>query len=215
MFEDPKMKAYIGQLARAVNGLTQQLKEARAEIEMLKASARPLTVQEEIDKIPGRRVWYNYVGSVNFTATQRGTRGEPIIIESISQDGPFIQTAYPLVVWKPVTPDGGAAPTNLGRWRPVYSWPLPTQELGGDIIDISWEVQDGGPNRDFQNAPVPPIFTRSDVVQPLPVPVLWTPNSSIKFTPTYEAINFDDTVDEATTEGVLRVVMPGYKICNM
>lgn len=168
---------------------------------------------EEIDAIQGRRIYYPLVGRISFTAAQAGTRGLPITLK-VSQDGPFIQTAWPLAIWKPNEPSNAA---NFGRWRPPYSWPLPDQVLNTDIIDISWEIVDSGSQRVFQSEAVPPLFSRPDQLLELPVPTLFSPSSNVQFIPTYEAINFNPGGEGeiATTGGELVVVLPGYKIVNM
>lgn len=172
---------------------------------------QPRSITEEIDSIPGRRIFYTMSGRQSFTIAQDGTRAQPIAFQ-VSQDGPFIATHYPLVLWKPNAPD---AATNFGRWRPVSSWPLPDQVLDGDIVDLSYEVDDSGSQRNFQNEPVGPIFSRPDNLIPLPVPTLFAPNSVFRFTPTYENIAFDAGAATPTTGGELRVGWPGYRIVNL
>lgn len=178
----------------------------------LAGSKRPLSVEDEINLIPGRRVAYNAVGSVTFVATDTGKAGDPVIIQ-LSQDGPFIQTGYPFAIWKPTAPTNA---DNLGRWSPVSTWPLPTQEFtNGDVIDISYDWNDGGSDRAFQTSSVPPVLSRPDVIHPLPQWMLWTPNSTIKITPTYERIVFRTAPTNDTTEGQLFFVCPGFKIANL
>ncbi|MFQ5937472.1 MAG: hypothetical protein ACE5LB_13800, partial [Acidiferrobacterales bacterium] len=112
--------------------------------------------------------------------------------------------------------------TTLGLGRPVSSWPLPDQatpgsgdyDLDEDIISISYEMVDGGSQRNLQNLPVPPVLSRPDNIVPLPVPTMFQPNTTIQFFPTYQSIRFsDDTV--APTEGILEVGLPGYRIVNL
>lgn len=191
------------QVEAAHNKLFAQVGKNAGELELMKKLAKPRSITEEIDSIPGRRLWYNLVGRVAFTAADDGRRGNPVNM-LVSQDGPFIATHYPMAIWIPT--DG----TNLGRWRPVSSWPLPDQVLDLDIIDISYEVQDGGSNRNFQNEAVPPVLSRPDMLAPLPVPTMFTPNTTVQFTPTYENILFNDT-----TTASLVVAIPGYRIANM
>ena len=106
----------------------QELEKVRA-----MAAARPRTVTEEIDAIPGRRIYFTLSQVQDFTIAQNHQRGTQMSF-LVSQDGPFIQTHYPLAMWRPNAP---AATTNFGRWRPVSSWPLPDQVVDTDIIDLS------------------------------------------------------------------------------
>lgn len=172
---------------------------------------QPRSITQEIDSIQGRRIFYNLVGRISFTDAQEGTRGPPVQF-LVSQDGPFIQTHYPVAIWKPSAP---ATATNFGRWRPIYSWPLPDQVLDTDIIDISYELFDAGSQRNFQNEPAPPMLSRPDVAIPLPVPTLFAPNTTINFFPTYESILFDTGAAVPTTGGELVIKLPGYRIVNM
>lgn len=209
---DPNVAAAI----RRLGGLFQQLRDGHllqqqkvAELEQ--ALKSPRSEADEIEAIPGRRIFYHLVGSVDFTAASAGTRGTPIQF-LVSQDGSFIQTHYPVAIWRPSTPSNA---TNFGRWRPVYSWPLPTQELGGDIIDISYEIIDAGAQRNFQNQALPPLLSRPDALLPLPKETLFTPNATIQFVPTFEAINFDGAASVPTTGGTLVVALPGYRCVNL
>lgn len=172
---------------------------------------QPRSITQEIDSIPGRRIFYTLNDTVAFSAEDAGRRSDPLIF-NISQDGPFIATHYPLVLWKPTAPVNA---TNFGRWRPVSSWPLPTQEVNGEVIDLSWELDDSGSQRNFQNSPTGPLFSRPDNFQPLPVPTLFAPNTVITVYPTYEAINFDAAAEVPTTDGELYMGWPGYKIVSM
>lgn len=209
---EDNLKAYVGKLARQqkvlhnriaqLHGLYQQFVEA--------CESQPVSITEEIDSIPGRRIWSVWVATVNFTATQLGTRGAPLTFQ-ISQDGPFIATHWPMLIWKPNEP---ATATHFGRWRPVSSWPLPDQVLDDDIIDLSWDFFDSGSQRAFQNAVIPPMFSRPDALEPLPVPTIFSPNSALTLTPTYEAINFGAPA-VPTTGGELVGAIPGYRIVNL
>jgi hypothetical protein len=173
---------------------------------------QPRSITQEIDSIPGRRIYYNLVDKLSFTIAQDGLRGTPLTF-LISQDGPFIQTHYPFAIWKPNSPANG---DNFGRWSPVASWPLPTQELAnGDVIDLSYEVVDSGSQRNFQNESVPPVLSRPDNLIPLPVPTLFTPNTTIQFFPTFERIFFNPASTVDTDGGELVVCFPGYRIVNM
>jgi hypothetical protein len=192
------------------NALAQQgqaLQSLQAQVADL-ASA-PSSVQQQIDALPGRRIESFLTGEVAFDITALNTRGTPIII-TVSQDGPFVMTHYPVVMWRPSAP---ANTTNLGRWRPVASYPLPTQQVTADFIDISYEIQDGGNQRNFQNAPRSPLLSRPDALLPCAVPTLWAPNSTLVFTPTYNAITFSAATPP--TQGILHVDFVGYRITNL
>lgn len=171
--------------------------------------ARPRTITEEIDMIPGRRIDTVLSGEILFDQTQLGTRGNQVLVQ-VSQDGPFVMTHYPQVLWRPTAP---ANATNLGRWRPVTTFPLPDQVVDADIIDLSYELQDGGNQRNFQNAPRGPLFSRPDNIVPMPCPTLWAPNSALVLTPTYNSILFDAQVPP--TQGALHVDFIGYRIVNL
>ncbi len=172
----------------------------------------PQSITKEIDAIPGRRIFYNLSARQSFTVAQNGLRATPLTF-LISQDGGFIATHYPLVMWKPNAP---ASATNFGFWSPVGSWPLPTQQVPNqDRIDLSYEIVDSGAQRNFQNEAAGPVFSRPDNVVPLPVPTLLTPNSVTQFFPTFERIFFDPDPAVPTTGGQLVVVFPGYRIVNM
>lgn len=215
MATDPNTAAAIRNLSGHVQGLLARSKmlEDRYTQVVNALNAQPQSITAEIDSISGRRLYYNLVGNQTFTAAQDGVRGAPISM-LVSQDGSFIQTHYPVVAWKPNAPENA---TNFGRWRPIYSWPLPTQELGTDSIDISYEITDSGSQRNFQNAKAPPALSRFDLLMPLPVPTLFAPNTTVSFIPTYERIIFDTQPGEGitTTAGELVVLLPGYKIANM
>lgn len=203
-----------------VNGLTAQLSAVEAKnqlLEKIMASA-PRSITQEIDKIQGRRIFYNLNGVQDFSISDDGRRGQPINF-LVSQDGPFIMTHFPMVSWLPTQP---TTATNRGLWRPVCPYPLPAQASGGaapnnlneDIISISYELIDGGSQRNFQNLPTPPVLSTPLNMVPLPVPTLWTPNSTIQFHPTYNRILFNNQV-VAPTQGQLVVALPGYRIVNM
>lgn len=171
--------------------------------------SKPLSVQEEIDAIPGRRIESVLAGEVTFDATDEGQRSTPIIIP-VSQDGPFVMTHYPMALWRPAAPNNA---TNLGRWRPVTSFPLPTQQVTTDIIDIMYELFDGGSQRNMQNEARGPLLSRPDNIVPTPVPTLWSPNATIVFQPTY--LNFDWNAAVPPTAGILHVDLIGYRIVNL
>lgn len=195
-----QLNARHQQMISAVTGLMRDVADLKA---------RPRTITEEIDAIPGRRIEAIFSGEVKFSINDLGQRGKPVIIQ-ISQDGPFIMTHYPQILWFPSLPDNA---TNLGRWRPVSSYPLPTQVVSTDIIDISYELQDGGNQRLFQNEPRGPVISRPDNIIPCAVPTEWSPNTSINVYPTYKAMTWDAQV--APTEGTLHVDLIGYRIVNM
>jgi hypothetical protein len=166
-------------------------------------------VQEEIDAIEGRRMEGTLSGEIAFTEDDIGQRAAPVTLH-VSQDGPFVQTHYPMVVWRPSAPDNT---TNLGRWRPVSTFPLPDQVVDTDIIDIMYEMADGGNQRQLQNEPRGPLLSRPDNIVPCPVPTLWSPNSVVLFIPTYLSMVFDSATPP--TAGILHVDIPGYRIVNM
>lgn len=188
------------QLLQRVNTLTQQVSSLMS---------RPKTVWDEINEIPGRWIESTLSGEVTFTSADLGRRGNPISF-LVSQDGPFVQTHYPMALWRPSQPTNA---TNFGRWRPVSTFPLPTQVVSTDIIDILYEIQDGGSQRQFQNEPRGPLLSRPDNVVPSPSPTLWSPNATILFTPTYLALTWDGAVPP--TEGTLHVDIPGFRIVNL
>lgn len=170
---------------------------------------RPRTITEEIDQIPGRRIETRLSGEVIFDVTDEGKRGNPVMIQ-VSQDGPFVMTHYPMVLWRPTLP---TTATNYQRWRPVSTYPLPSQVVDEDIIDIMYELQDGGAQRNFQNAPSAPLLSRPDNVVPAAVPTLWSPNSAIAFYPTYNKLTWNGQVPP--TQGTLHVDLIGYRIVNL
>lgn len=176
---------------------------------MNEQAARPRSTQEVLDAIKGRRIESTFSGEVDFTEADDGQRGNPVII-TISQDGPFIMTHYPMILWRPTAPSSA---TNLGRWRPVSSYPLPTQQVTTDFIDIMYEIQDGGNQRNFQNAPRGPLLSNPDNIVPAPLPTMFSPNATIVVTPIYNAINFGGAT--ATTAGRLHVDLIGYRIVNL
>lgn len=171
--------------------------------------SRPRSVQEEIDALEGRRMEGTLSGEVEFTAADLGQRSAPITM-IVSQDGPFVQTHYPMAIWRPSAPEDA---TNLGRWRPVSTFPLPDQVVDTDIIDIMYEMQDGGNQRLLQNEARGPLLSRPDNIVPTPVPTLWSPGSTVLFIPTYLALTWDAA--DPPTAGILHVDIPGYRITNL
>jgi len=215
---DPATTAALNAHSGMLKRMAAMLQDTRNQLAMTQAqladaASRPRTITEEIDSIPGRRIESIFSGEIEFDITDLGQRGQPIIIQ-ISQDGDFIQTHYPLVLWYPNAPTNTQ---NLGRWRPVSSFPLPTQEVGGDIIDLMYELDDAGSQRFMQNNPRGLVLSRPDNIVPCPVPTQWAPNASIKFTPTYNAISFTGSGEEpvAPTSGILHVDLVGYRIVNL
>ncbi len=202
-----QIAAILRQQRTAIGTLHGIIQQQGAALQAL--TDRPRSVQEEIDAIPGRRMEGTLDGHVTFTQQDLGNRATPIVMQ-VSQDGPFIQTHYPMVVWRPTAPDNT---TNLNRWRPVSSFPLPTQQLGEDIIDIMYEMQDGGNQRLLQNEARGPLFSRPDNIVPTPVPTLWSTNAAILFIPTYLSLTWNS--DIPPTEGTLHVTIPGYRIVNL
>lgn len=190
-------------LAQAVGVINQQQAQLNA------LMTRPRTITEEIDRIPGRRIETVLTGEVTFDANDLLRRGAPILIQ-VSQDGPFVMTHYPMALWRPTAPSNT---TNLNRWRPVTTFPLPDQVVDTDIIDIMYEMADGGSQRNFQNAPRGPLLSRPDNMVPAAVPTLWAPNSAISFTPTYLAFTWDSGTPP--TGGTLHVDLIGYRIVNL
>jgi len=171
--------------------------------------SRPRTITEEIDQIPGRRIETVLSGEVVFDITDEGKRGNPILIQ-VSQDGPFVMTHYPMALWRPTLP---TTASNYERWRPVSTYPLPDQVVDEDIIDLLYEMQDGGSQRNFQNAPRGPLLSRPDNVVPCAVPTLWSPNSAIAFFPTYNKLTWNSAIPP--TQGTLHVDLIGYRIVNL
>lgn len=214
-----ELARYVRSLNAKLSRLEEDNNEIRGAYSMLeKMLAGTRSITSELNSIPGRRIFYNLNGQVTFTIDDDGNRGQPINF-LVSQDGPFIMTHYPMIVWRPSAPAGA---TLFGLWRPVSAWPLPQQASGGavpqdldeDIISISWELVDGGSQRNMQNLPTPPVLSRPDNMVPLPVPTLFTPNTTIQIFPTYQRILFNNQATPPT-QGTLEVALPGYRIVNM
>lgn len=196
-------KASIDALILRVNAQSQALAQLQ------QGAQKPRSVEEEIDAIDGRRIEGVLAGEVTFTAADVGQRAQPIIFQ-VSQDGPFVMTHYPMAVWRPSLPTNA---TNFGRWRPVSTYPLPTQVVSTDIIDIMYELNDGGSQRLGQNEPRGPLLSRPDNFVPCPIPTLWAPNSAIVFQPTYLDLTWDGSTPP--TQGTLHVDLIGYRIVNL
>ena len=200
-------KAALIQLSQRMAMLERQNADLSGYIQQLES--RPRSVVEEIDALDGRRLEGTLTGEIEFDGDDEFQQGNPIILQ-VSADGPFIMTHYPLVLWRPSAPDTA---TNLGRWRPVSTFPLPDQVVDTDIIDMMYELQDGGSGRLLQNAPRAPLFSRPDNVIPVAIPTMWPSNSTIKFTPTYLRFTWNAVVPP--TAGILHVDMIGYHIANL
>jgi hypothetical protein len=198
-------------LRRALGQVGQVISQQRDRIARLEQAvlSRPRTIAEQIDALPGRRIESVFSGEVVFTADDDGQRGEPVTIQ-VSQDGPFIETHYPLILWRPTAPENA---TNFGRWRPVSTFPLPDQVVDTDIIDIMYEFSDGGNQRNFQNAPRGLVLSRPDNLVPLPVPTMFASGATIQIFPTYNNLTWDAAVPP--TAGTLHVDLIGYRIVNM
>lgn len=183
---------------------------ARLEEELAAFRATTKSAEDEIESIPGRRIPMHPTQTVAFTASDADTRGSALQFK-LSQDGPFIMTHYPVVAWRVSLPSNA---TNYGQWRPVYHWPLPTQSVTSDFISISWEMIDQGPQQNFQDNAMPPIFSRPDRLVPLPRQCKFAPLSVVHVIPTYHDINFNSG-GTATTGGTLVVTLIGYRIFNL
>lgn len=201
----------MSDINRALRQLASRQQQLDAQLKLLIAGEdQPRTPEEELDALPGRRIFYTLTGRQSFTLAQLGVRSDPVSF-TISQDGPWVATHYPLVMWKPNLP---ANATNFGKWSPVCSWPLPVQQDSDqDGIDLSYEFFDGGSQRSFNNETAAPIFSRPDNLIKLPQSTLFAPNSNIQFFATHEAINFAAPA-VPTTGGELVISIPGYRIVN-
>lgn len=211
---DNQSAAIIRQLQASIAQLRSDVSSQAAVIAEL--NKRPRSTTEEIDAIPGRRVVYTLSGEQTFTTAQDGTRGQAISM-LVSQDGPFVMTDYPVIAWYPSLPSTG---TNLNRWRPVNSYPLPQQQsaatggVEGDVVDIAYELVDGGSQRQLQNITVSPgLISSFNEIKPLPVPTLFAPNVIIQVYITYLNVSFGGTTP--STQGTLHVDLPGYRIVNL
>jgi hypothetical protein len=205
---------------------TAYIRQMQAQIQSqgatLAALQRGRDPEDEIDAIPGRRIVYTLSGDQSFTIAQLGLRTSPISM-LVSQDGPFIMTHYPAFSWYPNAP---STADNLGKWRPVASYPLPAQQGGlssanaestlYDMIDISYEIVDGGSGRQFQNLTVGPhlMSTRDSMIK-LPQRTKFEPNATIQVFVTFNDIFFGTAPTNDTTGGNLHVDIPGFRIVNL
>ncbi len=197
--------------ARFIRGLEARIIRQDSVIAAMRGAAGRGGADFDLVDIPpnSRPIFYTLADRLAFDATDDGQRATPLNF-LISQDGPFFCTHYPVVLWKPNAPSNA---TNFGQWSPVYSSSLPTQQnTDQDRIDLSYEVVDGGSQRNFQNEAAPPIFSRPDHLIPLPARTRWEPNSTVQFFPTFENILFDATPAVPTTGGELVVAFPGFKM---
>lgn len=203
---------HLQQLSATLGTLNQKVQRLE---NAAKAPQLPLSQDQEIDGIVGRRVPFNAVGTGVFDLTLLGKKGQPINIQ-VNSDGPFIQTAYPLICWTPTSPPSA---TNFGKWRPVCSANLSAQAVGQsgvdlqDTIDISYEIQDGGNQRNLQNVPTPPLLSRFDKLLPLPTKMIWQSSSVISISITYRDINFSAAVPPDA--GEISVILPGLRVVLM
>lgn len=197
---DTQTSAFLRKMAERIQQLESQVKLAKSE-----------DIEDQLKRIPGRRCLFTMVATQTFTTSQDGARGNAMTF-TVSQDGPFIMTHYPMAAWRSSLPTNA---TDLGRWRPCSSWPLPDQVLDTNIIDLSYELSDDGSNRSFQNENAVPgtLLSRPDCLLQLPVKTYFRPNSVISFTPIYENILFEGST--ATTQGTLVVALIGFKIVNL
>lgn len=207
-----QLQAHLASISAKHRIIERELSNIRAEYASFRKACEstPQSPTAEIDSIPGRRLFYDLVGGQTFDATFAGQRAQPINF-LVSQDGPFVMTHYPLVLWKPSAPNNA---TRFGQWRPVASWPLPDQVVDDDRIDLSWEFVSGGSQRNFQNLPRGPMFSRPDNMVPLPIPTLFSPNETIQLILTYESVVFS-AADVPTTQGTISASLSGYRIVNM
>lgn len=208
-----ELKNSYARLHRQHSAQISRLAQEIAELKALLAGVggRPPTVQEEIDAIEGRRIESTISAEVTFTLDNDGDVGTPLRFE-VSQDGPFVMTHYPLAVWRPTAPDDA---NNFGRWRPVNSAQLPTQQVTTNFVDLMYQLFDAGPARYLTTGPRI-LMSRFDNIVPCPIPTLFSSSSVVRFEPTYTAILFEASDDDpAPTQGTLHVDLIGYKIVNL
>ena len=209
-----KLKAHISKISGENREVRREMNNINAEYKAFRKACenQPRSLTHELDSMPGRRIFYNFSQKLAFDINNRGQRAQPMSF-LVSQDGPFIMTHYPLVAWRPSAPSSA---TLFGQFRPVSTWALPDQEIAGDHVNLSYEISDSGSGRNFQNLPSSAgPFSLPDNFVPVPCPTLFAPNTTIQFTPTFEDIFFDGTLETPTTAGILSVSLPGYRIINM
>lgn len=165
---------------------------------------------DEYAHIPGRRIMFNFTQTQTFTTSQDGVRGSQMNF-LVSMAGPFIMTCYPLAMWLPTLPTSA---TNLNRWRPVSSAWLPTQAVTTDFIDLSYEMNDNGPGRNFQDNPAPAgLLSYPGRLEKLEKSMFFEKNTVIGFTPLFNKITFSGSTPP--TQGTLYVTLIGYKIVEL
>jgi hypothetical protein len=82
-------------------------------------------------------------------------------------------------------------------------------------VAISWELVDAGSQRNQQNLPTQAGgLSFPQQLTPTPIPVLYTPNTTIQFFPTYNRILFNNAGVQPT-EGTLEISLPGYRVVNL
>lgn len=212
------LQEYIRQLGKEHAWMKQELvvtKEKMALIE--KMCEAPPTLEEEIASIEGRRIFFNLSGVIEFDEDQDGREGPPVKFR-ISQDGIFVMTHYPFVVWRVTEP---TAAQNFGFWRPPTAWPLPAQAVGTgfnlneDIMSMGYLFSDAGSQRQFDNEDAGPIFSSPNGgLVPLPIPTVFQQNSTISFQPVFSRIAFSSP-ENTPTRGEIKVTLPGFRIANM
>lgn len=169
----------------------------------------------------GRLINYTLSGDLTFTAANQGLRSSPISM-AVNTDGPFYMTHYPAFSWYASAPSNA---DNFGKWKPVSSYPLPAQQGGlsaanaestlYDIIDIAYEIADGGSQRGFQNLVVGPhLMSTRDNMNKMPRKTRFPPNTTIQIYVTFLHIFFGTAPTNDTTGGTLHVDIPGYRIVS-
>lgn len=146
----------------------------------------PTQHSKDIDAIPGRRVVYTMSGDLNIGPSR--TMVSERVLFSVNQDGPFILTHFPLFFWQASRQEGGS-----GEWCETREW--------------SYHWLDASSQR-FMAAAEIKIFSRSDMLNPLPSAALFAPNSTIEISPVCDDL-------EQQSNGTLKVLLPGYRIVNM
>lgn len=159
------------------------------------------------EALDGERIPYTFTQFQTFTSSNDGARGAALTY-SVDASGPFVMTHYPIAMWKSTLPTSA---TDFGRWRSVNSAYLATQALTTNYIDISYEWQDSGSGRQFQDNATPAgLMSYPNDMKKLPRPFLFKPNTTISVIVTYDKITFSGSTP--TTAGSLAFTLPGYKI---
>lgn len=223
-------------IRKAMDHWAGELERLGALVEDLAVRARR-NLEEEINALPGERYYFTLTGKSivrqgstyfkqdgqPFVSTAADTEADLLYYE-VPKDCFFIACYYPMAVWR-ITTSGVAA--DVGRWRPVYSWPLPDQVMNTELIDVSLRFADVGSERALENeatarnastgAPVASVlrhvpsahFSNPNTWKKLPVPSVFKPKSVIACQPKYDRVLFT-----SATAGRLRVDLPGYLIRN-